>query len=88
MRENTETSNLWKIKAEEVIWYNLITSNFIVHIKLDDVYADLTGKFETRTDTSNYEVKRPLPKFPFIHSESDEWSWNFSTVSSSRRSRP
>ena len=33
-----------------------------IHIKADDVYKDIKGNVETRPDTSNYELERPLPK--------------------------
>ena len=32
--------------------------NFIVHIKSEDVYADLAGDIEKSLHTSNYEVDR------------------------------
>ena len=38
------------------------TGSFIVYIKADDIYKDIAGDVETRFDTSNYELKRPLPK--------------------------
>ena len=31
-------------------------------MKSEDVYADLPEDVETRFDTSNYEVERPLPQ--------------------------
>ena len=37
------------------------TDNFIMNIKTDDFYKDITSDVENRFDTSNYEVKRPLP---------------------------
>ena len=37
------------------------TGSFIVHIKTDDIYKDIAD-VETRFDTSNYELERPLPK--------------------------
>ena len=37
------------------------TDSFIVHVKSLNVYEDLTGDVETRLNTSNHEVKRPLP---------------------------
>ena len=36
--------------------------SFIVHAKTDDIYKDIAGHVETRFDTSNYELNRPLPK--------------------------
>ena len=36
--------------------------NFIVHVKTDDVYKDIAADVETRFDTSNFEIDRPLPK--------------------------
>ena len=36
--------------------------NFIVYIKADDIYKDIAEDLETRFDTSNFELDRPLPK--------------------------
>ena len=36
--------------------------SFIVYIKTDDIYNDIAKDVETRFDTSNYELDRPLPK--------------------------
>ena len=36
--------------------------SFIVYIKTDDIYKCVAGDVETRFDTSNYELDRPLPK--------------------------
>ena len=33
----------------------------IIHIKIEDIYKDITNDVEKRFDTSNYEVNRPLP---------------------------
>ena len=38
------------------------TDNLIVYIKADDIYKYSTEDVETRFDTSNYELDRPLPK--------------------------
>ena len=38
------------------------TDSFIVSIKTDDIYKDIAEDIETRFDTSNYEIDRPLPK--------------------------
>ena len=38
------------------------TNNFIVYIKTDNMYKDIAGDVETRSDTSNYQLDRPLPK--------------------------
>ena len=38
------------------------TNSFIVHIKTDDVYKSIAEDVETRFDTSNYELDRPLHK--------------------------
>ena len=38
------------------------TDSFIVYIKTDDIYKDIAEDVETRFDTSNYKLKRPLPK--------------------------
>ena len=42
--------------------YYLNTDRFIVYIKADDTYKDIAEDVETRFDTSNYELHRPLPK--------------------------
>ena len=36
--------------------------SFTVHIKTEDIYADIAKDVETIFDTSNYEIDRPLPK--------------------------
>ena len=38
------------------------TDNFIVNVKTDDIYKEIAEDVETRFDTSNYELDRPLPK--------------------------
>ena len=35
--------------------------NFIINIKTNDFYKDISDDVDNRFDTSNYEVKRPLP---------------------------
>ena len=37
------------------------TDSFIINIKTNDFYEDIASDVEYRFDTSNYEVKRPLP---------------------------
>ena len=41
---------------------DLDTDSFIVHVKTDDTYKDITEDVEPRFDTSNFEIDRPLPK--------------------------
>ena len=38
------------------------TGSFIVYIKTDDLYKDITNNVETRFNTSNYELNRQLSK--------------------------
>ena len=38
------------------------TDSFIVYIKTDDIYKDIAKTVETRFDTSNYQLDRPLLK--------------------------
>ena len=38
------------------------TGIFILYIKTYDIYKGVTEDIETRFDTSNYELNRPLPK--------------------------
>ena len=37
------------------------TDNFIMNIKTNDFYKGISDDVDNRFDTSNYEVKRPLP---------------------------
>ena len=37
------------------------TDSFVMHIKANDFYKDISSVVECKFDTSNYEVKRPLP---------------------------
>ena len=37
------------------------TDSFIINIKTNDFYKDISHDVENRFDTSNYEVNRPLP---------------------------
>ena len=43
-------------------FFYMDTDSFIVHVKTDDVYKDFAEDVETRFDTSNFEIDRPLPK--------------------------
>ena len=36
--------------------------SFIVYIKTKHIYSDIAKDVETRFDTSNYELGKPLPK--------------------------
>ena len=40
------------------------TDSLIVHVKTDDIYdeKDIYKDVETRFDTLNFEIDRPLPK--------------------------
>ena len=42
--------------------YYMETDSFIVYINTEDIYLDLAKDNEARFDTSNYELKRSLPK--------------------------
>ena len=37
------------------------TDSFIMNIKTNDFYEDITNDVKNRFDTSNYEVNRPFP---------------------------
>ena len=37
------------------------TDNFMIYIKTEDFYKDIADDVECKSDTSNYEVDRPLP---------------------------
>ena len=54
-------------KQKCVIWIYIMLHNCvilcsIVYIKTDDIYKDITQDVETKFDTSNYELNRPLLK--------------------------
>ena len=36
--------------------------SFTVYMKTEGIYSDIAKDVETRFDTSNYELNRPLPK--------------------------
>ena len=38
------------------------TDSFIVHVKTDDIYKDIAEDVETRLETSNFVINRPLSK--------------------------
>ena len=38
------------------------TDSFIVYVKTENIYKDIEEDVETRFDTSNFELDRPLPK--------------------------
>ena len=38
------------------------TDSFIIHVKTEDIYKDIPEDVETRFDSSNFELDRPLPK--------------------------
>ena len=35
--------------------------NFIIPVKTDDIYKDIVEDAETRFDTLNYKIDKPLP---------------------------
>ena len=47
--------------SEEVKLSYMDTDSFIVHIQIEDIYKDIAEDVESRFNTSNYEVDRPLP---------------------------
>ena len=51
--------NVWNFArlCKTKIWWKCI-----VYIKATDIYKDIAENVETRFDTSNYELDRPLPK--------------------------
>ena len=38
------------------------TDSFIVYIKTEEIYIDIGKDVETRFDTSNHELEKPLPR--------------------------
>ena len=49
------------------------TESFIVHVKTDDIYKDIAEDAETRFDTSNYQLNRPLKKSNWINERRIRW---------------
>ena len=47
--------------ADNVKLCYMDTDSFLMHIKTEDFYKDITGNVEKGFDTSNYEVNRLLP---------------------------
>ena len=50
-----------KIRRKSKLYYT-DTESFIVYIKTEGIYVDITKDFQTRFDTSNFELDRPIPK--------------------------
>ena len=48
--------------GEKAKLFYMDTDSFIIYIKTDHIYKDIVEYLETRFDTSNYELDRPLPK--------------------------
>ena len=48
-------------KQNCVIWTDIIYI-FIICIKTDDIYKDIAEDVDTKFETLNYELDRPLPK--------------------------
>ena len=52
-----------KIKYDDEVQLSYIDTNcFIINIKTNDFYQDISKDVEEWFDTSNYEVKRALPQ--------------------------
>ena len=51
-----------KYSEKVKLCYMMDADSFIVYIKTDDIFKDIAEDVETRFDTSNYELDRPLPK--------------------------
>ena len=48
--------------GEKAKLFYMDTDSFLVYIKTDDIYKDIAENVETRFDTLNFELSRPLPK--------------------------
>ena len=55
-------SLVWLCKIK--LWWKskvmLVKQSFTVYIKTDDIYKDITEDLETRFDTSNHDLDKPL----------------------------
>ena len=52
------------LEIGKILMYEFLcdTDSFIAYIKTEDIYSDIAKDAETRFDTSNYELDKPLPK--------------------------
>ena len=48
--------------GEKVKLCFMTTNSLFVYIKTGDIYKDIAEDIDTRLDTSNYELERPLTK--------------------------
>ena len=48
--------------GEKAIFCYMDIDNFTVYIKTGVIYKDIAKDVQTRFDTSNYELNRPLPR--------------------------
>ena len=48
--------------GEKVRFCQMDAGSFLVYMKTDDIYKDITKDVGTRFDTSNYELERLLRK--------------------------
>ena len=48
--------------GENAKLYHMDIDSFIIHVKTDDIYKNIADVVETRLDTLNFELDRPLPK--------------------------
>ena len=47
--------------GDKVKLYYMDTDSFIMHVKTEDFYKDISNDVEEKYDTSNYTCERPLP---------------------------
>ena len=50
------------VKMQVKMICNMNTDSFVVHVKTDDIYKDISEVIERRFDTSNNELEKVLPK--------------------------
>ena len=48
--------------GEIVKRYDMDTDSFILHVRIDGIFKNIVEDVETRFDTSNIKINRPLPK--------------------------
>ena len=48
--------------SENTKLFYMDPDNFIAHVKANDIYKDVGEDVEIRSDTSNDELEKPLPK--------------------------
>ena len=70
-------------KKQKLCYMN--TDSFIVYKKTEDISINIAKDVETRLDTSNYELERPLPRGKNKKGINERWiRWNINEFAALR----